>query len=105
MRSFFTTIADSFLEDKKVPNMNIGPENSSSIKLGNYDSVRRQSSLASISRLSRNRALHMEKSNTLGISPHADPWDPISGNKDDTKYDLKGKKTFVLVFYFTPLPV
>ena len=41
MRSFFTTIADSLLEDKKMPKMDIANDSSSSIKLGNYESVRR----------------------------------------------------------------
>lgn len=91
MRSFFTTIADSLLEPKKVPKMDLGPDSSTSnsIKLGNYDSVRRSAGLAGLGRLSRNRGMHVEKSNNLGISVQADPWEPTAG-KDDPKYDIKG---------------
>ena len=89
MRSFFTTIADAFLENKKVPNMNAESSSSSSVKLvhSSYESVRR-SGISGMGRLSRRSNQDRDKS-ASGLNVNAEPWDPSTG-KDDTKFQIKG---------------
>ena len=87
MRSFFTTIADAFLENKKVPAAALKSENSSSSSHGKiqFDSVR----LGGI-RGSMKRTQNIEKSNTLGVSVNAEPWEPMAeGAKGDPKFNIK----------------
>lgn len=86
MRSFFTTIADAFLENKKVPPAALKSENASNSSHGKiqFDSVR----LGGIRGMKRTQ--NIEKSNTMGVSVNADPWEPHSaGAKEDPKFNIK----------------
>ncbi|CAG5105861.1 Oidioi.mRNA.OKI2018_I69.chr1.g2520.t1.cds [Oikopleura dioica] len=85
MRSFFTTIADAFLEDLPVPKMDVLPPPSSSSK---SEYISRRSGLSGLQRYQQRQ--NKDKGQ---LNVNAAPWSPGKGNDDphakNSSNDLK----------------